>query len=60
MSPALIFEPTRQELVLIGGAHALFILRLLARAASARKQRAVDLARFQELKHALDAAQSPS
>ena len=48
--PALIVEPTRSELIFILGAHALFALRLVAARQGARKQRAIDLARFQEIR----------
>jgi hypothetical protein len=51
IAPALILEPTRPELVLVGGAHALFVLRLLVARAAAGRQRAIDLARFQAMKH---------
>ena len=49
-SPALIVEPTVPELIFIGGAHALFILRLLVARETARRQRAIDQARFEELR----------
>jgi hypothetical protein len=52
IAPALIFEPTRQELIFIAGAHALFVLRLIVAREAARKQRAIDLQRFQQLKQA--------
>jgi len=48
--PALIVQPTPPELIFIGGAHALFVIRLVAARAGARQQRAVDLARFEEIK----------
>jgi len=48
--PALVVEPTRAELVFIVGAHALFVVRLVAARQGARHQRAIDLARFQEIK----------
>jgi hypothetical protein len=49
MMPALIQGPTTAELLFVGGAHALFVVRVVfARAASA-KQREIDLKRFQEL-----------
>jgi hypothetical protein len=51
IAPALIVEPTRPELIFIGGAHALFVLRLLVARETARRQRAIDLERFQALKH---------
>lgn len=49
IAPALVVEPTRAELVFIGGAHALFALRVVVAREAARRQRAVDLARFQEI-----------
>ena len=50
LAPALILDPARVELVFVGGAHALFALRLFAARHAAGKQRAIDLARFQQLK----------
>lgn len=50
VAPALIAQPTGPELVFVGGAHALFVLRLVAARIAASKQRAIDLARFQELR----------
>lgn len=50
ITPALIAELTRPELVFIGGAHALFVLRLLSARMAAGRQRAIDLERFQQLK----------
>jgi len=50
LAPALILEPTRAEQVFVGGAHALFVVRLVAARAGARSQRAVDLARFRQLR----------
>ena len=52
VAPALIVDPARVELIFIGGAHALFVLRLLVARQAAGKQRAIDLARFQEMKNA--------
>lgn len=49
-APALMLTPTRVELVVIGGGHALFVLRVLAARHAAGKQRALDLARFEQLK----------
>ena len=49
-APALIMDPARVELVVVGGAHALFVLRLLVARQAAGKQRAIDLERFQQLK----------
>jgi hypothetical protein len=49
IAPALVVEPTRPELIFIGGAHALFVLRLAVARNAARRQRAIDLERFQQL-----------
>ena len=46
IGPALVVEPSRAELVFIGGAHALFMLRVIVAREAARRQRAIDLARF--------------
>ena len=48
--PVLITNPIPAELVFVGGAHALFLLRLATARAAAGKQRAVDLERFQAMK----------
>jgi hypothetical protein len=50
VAPAMILAPARVELVFVGGAHALFVLRLVAARYAASRQRAVDLERFTELK----------
>ena len=52
LTPALIVDPppTTQELVFVVGAHAIFLLRVVAARHIASRQRAVDLARFTELK----------
>jgi hypothetical protein len=47
-----ILHPTREELVFVGGAHALFALRVFVARHAASKQRAIDLARFRQLKGA--------
>ena len=49
--PALMLGPARVELVFVGGAHALFVLRLLVARQAAGKQRAIDLQRFREIKN---------
>ena len=49
LMPALLLEPQRVELVFVGGAHALFALRLLVARHAASTQRAIDLERFQKL-----------
>jgi hypothetical protein len=50
-APALIADPARVELVFVGGAHALFVLRLISARQAAGRQRAIDLERFQKLKN---------
>ena len=47
--PALIAGPTPAELIFVGGAHALFLLRLGVAREVAKKQREADLERFREL-----------
>jgi hypothetical protein len=50
LEPLLVTGVTTPELTFVGGAHALFVLRLVsARLASAR-QRAIDSERFQQIK----------
>ena len=51
VAPALIVDPARVELIFIGGAHALFVLRLLVARQAASRQRAIDLSRFQQMKN---------
>ena len=41
VAPALIVDPARVELIFIGGAHALFVLRLLVARQAASRQRAI-------------------
>jgi hypothetical protein len=50
IAPALVLSPTTAELVFIGGAHLLFVLRLIVARHAASKQRAIDLERFEQLK----------
>jgi hypothetical protein len=48
---ALIIEPMRAaELIVVAGAHVLFILRVVAARTGAAQQRAIDLERFRQLK----------
>lgn len=49
--PALIVDPQRVELVFVGGAHALFALRLIVARHLASTQRAIDLQRFEQLRN---------
>jgi hypothetical protein len=48
--PVLLARPLPIELAMIGGAHALFIIRVVAGRQVAGRQRAADLARFQQLR----------
>ena len=51
IGPALVSEPARAaELIVVGGAHVLFVLRLVAGRSGAAQQRAIDLERFRQLK----------
>jgi len=50
ITPALLLDPIRTELIFVGGAHALFVLRLFVARQAAAKQRAIDLERFRQLK----------
>ena len=54
IAPALIVGPTIEEIVFVGGAHALFALRLFVGRAAAGRQRAIDLERFAQLKRGSD------
>jgi hypothetical protein len=51
ISQAMLFDPVRVELLWVGGAHVLFVLRLLAARHAAGKQRAIDLERFTQLEN---------
>ena len=51
IAPALMLNPVRTELIFVGGAHALFLLRLFVARQAAARQRAIDLERFQQLKN---------
>jgi hypothetical protein len=51
IAPALLLSPAPVELIFVGGAHALFVLRLLVARHAARTQRAIDLERFQQLRN---------
>ena len=48
--PVLLAEPVRVELAVIGGAHALFLVRLVVARQVAGRQRAADLERFRQIK----------
>jgi hypothetical protein len=51
-APAMLLNPLQSELIFVGGAHALFVLRLVVARLAAAKQRKIDLERFQQLKRA--------
>jgi hypothetical protein len=55
MGPALIAQPTIEEIVFVGGAHALFAVRLVVARSAAARQRAIDLERFRQLKRGPEA-----
>ncbi len=46
IAPALLLDPMPTELIFVGGAHALFVLRLVVARHAAGRQRAIDLERF--------------
>jgi len=50
LGPALFLNPTTEETIFVGGAHALFAVRLFFARATAARQRDIDLTRFAELK----------
>ena len=50
IAPALLLNPIPTELIFVGGAHALFVLRLVVARLAAGRQRAIDLERFRQLK----------
>jgi hypothetical protein len=49
--PVLLVLPVRVELAVIGGAHALFVIRLIIARQVARRQRLADLERFRQIKN---------
>jgi len=57
--PALIQAPTTPELVFVGGAHALLLVRLVAARAASGKQREIELRRFRELKESSSGTPHP-
>lgn len=56
MMPAAVVQPTLPELLVIGGAHLLFIVRVGTARHAAAAQRAIDVARFRELRESRSAA----
>ena len=50
IAPATLLNPIPAELIFVGGAHALFLLRVVVARQAAAKRRAIDFGRFQQLK----------
>jgi hypothetical protein len=50
LGPAAVVNPVPVEWIFVGGAHALFALRVVVARFAASKQRAIDLERFRQLK----------
>lgn len=50
IAPAMLLNPIQAELIFVGGAHALFLLRVVVARRAAGRQRAIDLERFRQLK----------
>ncbi len=48
--PAILAQPVPLETAVVGGGHLLFVLRIVVAWRSARRQRAADLKRFEEMK----------
>jgi len=49
LEPLMVTQPTREELVFVGGAHALLALRVIVARAAAARQRKVDAERFRQI-----------
>jgi hypothetical protein len=47
--PVVILNPIRAEMIFVGGAHLLFVIRVIVARAATARQRAIDLERFQQL-----------
>jgi hypothetical protein len=58
LAPLLIAQPIAAEWIFVGGAHALFGVRLVFAKLTAAKQRAIDRARFQDLSSAATSRKS--
>jgi len=48
--PALLAQPVQLELIVVGIAHLLFVIRVMLAKGSASRQRAADLRRFEDMK----------
>jgi hypothetical protein len=51
IAPAMLLNPIQSELIFVGGAHALFLLRVVVARQAASRQRGIDLERFRQLKN---------
>jgi hypothetical protein len=49
-APVMLQNPVQAELIFVGGAHALFVLRVIVARQASAKQRGIDLARFKQLR----------
>jgi hypothetical protein len=49
LEPLMVTQPTKEELVFVGGAHALLALRIVVARAAAARQRDVDAKRFRQI-----------
>jgi hypothetical protein len=56
LSPLLATVPIVQEVIVVAGGHAAFVVRLLVARSAAARQRPIDAARFEELKRLGDNA----
>jgi hypothetical protein len=50
LAPVMLQNPVQAELIFVGGAHALFVLRVIVGRQASAKQRGIDLARFEQLR----------
>jgi hypothetical protein len=50
IAPAMLLNPIQAELIFVGGAHGLFLLRVVVARQAAARQRTIDLERFRQLK----------
>jgi len=49
LEPLMVTQPTKEELAFVGGAHLLFVSRLIVARAAAARQRKVDAERFRQI-----------
>src|SRR5262249_24681191 len=50
MVPLVASQPTSHELIFVGGAHALFVLRVIVGRIGSSRQRAIDTVQFEKLR----------